>query len=151
MVHRKNTPITRDGSKGTTNIGGKGRTTGGSSLARASYLNQNSSSRQQSQGKGGSNQTTTIIGPTDTINRGGRKGVDTVVAQEKKTSDSRRRNKDNQGTPQERYKDVLTQLKEHAAQRAETNLPGGGGEPNPGGGNQIATYTPERTIRERRP
>ena len=150
-MHRKNTPITRDGSKGTTNIGGKGRVTGGSSLARASYLNQNSSSRQQSQGKGGSNQTTTIIGPTDTINRGGRKGVDTVVAQEKKTSDSRRRNKDNQGTPQERYKDVLTQLKEHAAQRAETNPPGGGGESNPGGGNQIATYTPERTIRERRP
>ena len=50
---------------------------GGSSLARASALSQNSSSRQQSQGKGGSNQTTAITGPTDNINRGGRKGVDT--------------------------------------------------------------------------
>jgi hypothetical protein len=138
MVQRKITPVTRDGSKGTTNIRGKGRGTGVSSLARASNLNQNSSSRQQSQGKGGSNQTTTITGPTDNINKGGRKGVDTGVAQEKKTADGRGRNKISQGTPQESYKDVLTQLKEHAAQRAQTNL-SGGGESNPGGGNQIAT------------
>ena len=78
MVQRKTTPITREGSRGMANNGGKGRGTGGSSLARASALSQNSSSRQQSQGKGGSrDQTTEITGPTDNINRGGRKGVDT--------------------------------------------------------------------------
>ena len=134
MVQRKTTPITRDGSRETTINGGKGRGAVGSSLARASALSQNSSSRQQNQGKGGSrDQTTIITGPTDNINRGGRKGVDTGVAQEKKTADGRGRNKINQGTPQESYKDVLTQLKEHAAQRAQTNL-SGGGESNPGGG-----------------
>ena len=127
MVQRKFTPVTRDGSKGTTNFGGKGRGSAVSLLARASNLNQNSSSRQQSQGKGGSNRTTTITGPTDNINKGGRKGVDTEVAQEKKTADGRGRNKTSQGTPQESYKDVLTQLKEHAAQRAQTNFSGGGG------------------------
>ena len=108
---------------------------GGSSLARASALSQNSSSRQQSQGKGGSNQTTAITGPTDNINRGGSKGVDTsnkpstqkaAEAKEKKTADGRGRNKISQGTPQERYKDVLTQLKEHAAQRLITKLSEGG-------------------------
>ena len=112
MVQRKTTPITREGSRGMANNGGKGRGTGGSSLARASALSQNSSSRQQSQGKGGSrDQTTEITGPTDNINRGGRKGVDpsnklstqkTDEAKEKKTLDGRGSNKTSQVTPQER-------------------------------------------------
>ena len=147
MVQRKTTPITRDGSRETTINGGKGKGAGGSSLARASALSQNSSSRQQSQGKGGSNQTTKITGPTDNINRGGRKGVDTGVAQEKKTADGRGKNKINQGTPQESYKDVLTQLKEHAAQRAQTNLSGGGGIKSGGGESNRHLFSPKDMSR----
>ena len=151
MVQRKFTPVTRDGSKGTTNFGGKGRGSAVSLLARASNLNQNSSSRQQSQGKGGSNRTTTITGPTDNINKGGRKGVDTEVAQEKKTADGRGRNKTSQGTPQESYKDVLTQLKEHAAQRAQTNLSGGGGNKIREGGIKSPPSLPKGHVKSGHP
>jgi hypothetical protein len=76
MVQLKTTPTGGDG-KGKANNGSKRGGTSESSLAKASALSRNSSPRPQGQGKGGSrNQTIEITGPTDNINRGGRKVVD---------------------------------------------------------------------------